>query len=111
MHRSIDIEGVTRIECATLKTEADMFLYEIYYINLLKPPLNRDDKARDELTERLPDLDFKEYRCHLFEKWVKQIAVKNLIEAEKQAKKLEWQDEKRAARKSVMANDKGEEKP
>ena len=50
MHKLIDIFSVTHIETATCQTEADMFLYEIYYINRFKPALNRDDKAGDELT-------------------------------------------------------------
>ena len=45
MHKLIDIFSVTHIETATCQTEADMFLYEIYYINRFKPALNRDDKA------------------------------------------------------------------
>ena len=36
-----------------------MFLYEIYYINLWKPVLNCDDKSREELTVRMPELDFQ----------------------------------------------------
>ena len=32
MHRKIDIEQVSRIEYAEFKTEADMNLYEIYFI-------------------------------------------------------------------------------
>lgn len=58
MMRKLDPRLVTRIECAELQTEADMFLYEIYYINLWKPTLNCDDKSREELTIRMPELDF-----------------------------------------------------
>ena len=73
MHRSIDINLVTKIEYAEFKTESDMNLYEIYYINLLKPSLNIDDKCRDELTIRLPDAIWINYKCHLWEKWKTEI--------------------------------------
>ena len=49
MHRTVNIEQVTKIEYAELGSEADMNLYEIYYILRLHPPLNVDDKARDDL--------------------------------------------------------------
>ena len=54
------ISNVSKIEYAEFLSEADMNLYEIYYINLLKPPLNCDDKAKDELTVSLPDVDWNE---------------------------------------------------
>ena len=50
MHRTVNIEQVTKIEYAELGSEADMNLYEIYYILRLHPPLNVDDKARDDLS-------------------------------------------------------------
>ena len=37
------------VEYALCETEADMFVYEVYYINRFKPALNKDDKAKDEL--------------------------------------------------------------
>jgi len=73
MHMKINIEAVTKIEYVELSTEADMFLYEIYYINKIKPPLNRDDKAQDSLTLDLPELEFKEFDCHLINKWRNQL--------------------------------------
>lgn len=69
MHRTICIEQVTRIEYIQLPTEADMNLYEIYYILKEKPPLNVDDKTRDELTVALPELGWKEFSPPLWEKW------------------------------------------
>lgn len=69
MHKLIDIFSVSRIELAECKSEADMFLYEIYYINKFKPALNRDDKAADDLTISLPELEFRPYECKLLEKW------------------------------------------
>lgn len=53
MHRTVNIEQVTKIEYAELGSEADMNLYEIYYILRLHPPLNVDDKARDDLSVTL----------------------------------------------------------
>lgn len=72
MHKTIDIRLVTKIEIAECNSEADMFLYEIYYINKFKPPLNRDDKAVDSLTISIPELEFKEYQTLLINKWLKQ---------------------------------------
>lgn len=73
MHRGIDINLVTKIEYAQFPTEADMNIYEIYYINKLKPPLNVDDKTKDELTVILPNVEFKDFECHLWEKWKQEI--------------------------------------
>ena len=61
MHRTVNIEQVTKIEYAELGSEADMNLYEIYYILRLHPPLNVDDKARDDLSVTLPELEWKEF--------------------------------------------------
>lgn len=69
MHRAIDIHNVERIEYAMLQTEADMNLYEIYCINLWKPPLNVDDKARDNLTITLPELEWKSFVPANWEEW------------------------------------------
>lgn len=73
MHRVIDINQVTKIEYAEFETVADMYLYEIYYINRLKPSLNVDDLAHDEITVTLPKVPFKEYNCPLFERWKNEI--------------------------------------
>lgn len=73
MHRVIDINHVTRIEYAEFPTVADMYLYEIYYINRLKPSLNVDDLAKDEITVALPEVPFIKYDCPLLEKWKKEI--------------------------------------
>jgi hypothetical protein len=73
MHRSIDINLVTKIEYATFKTEADRNLYEIYFINKEKPPFNVDDKTSDDLTITLPEVDFKMFECHLWDNWKREI--------------------------------------
>lgn len=69
MHRTVNIEQVTKIEYAELGSEADMNLYEIYYILKQHPPLNVDDKASDELSVILPELEWKEFTTHLWDKW------------------------------------------
>lgn len=69
MVRKLEIDKISKIEYANLKTEADMFLYEIYFINLWHPKLNRDDKAKDELTVSLPDVEWKEFSTKLWENW------------------------------------------
>lgn len=73
MHRCIDIELVTRIEYAEFETQADMNLYEIYYILTLKPPLNVDDKTKDFPTVTLPDVEWHEFTTHLMPKWLDEI--------------------------------------
>lgn len=74
MHRTISIEQVTKIEYAELNSEADMNLYEIYYILKLHPPLNVDDKAKDDLSVTLTDLEWREFSTHLWEGWRQEIA-------------------------------------
>lgn len=69
MHRKIDIFNTTKIEYAQFETEADMYLYEVYYINKLHPPLNVDDRAKDNLTVELPDVEWNEFTCKLMDKW------------------------------------------
>lgn len=77
MHRVIDINQVTRVEHAEFPPEADMYLYEIYYINLFKPCFNVDDRACDDLTVTLPEVEFVPYTCPLFEKWKEEINQNN----------------------------------
>lgn len=78
MHRAIDIHNVTKIEYTTLQTEADMNLYEIYFINLWKPPLNVDDKAKDELTLKLPDLQWTGFIPSKWEEWKTQLKSEDM---------------------------------
>lgn len=73
MHRTIDINQVSRIEFAELKTEADMNLYEIFYILCLHPALNVDDKTRDYPTLSLPGLAWTEWHTALWDKWKHEI--------------------------------------
>ena len=76
MHRLVDINHVTKIDYAELGSEADMFLYEIYYINTIKPPLNVDDKADDNLSATLPELEFKDFWPKNFDKWKTELNAK-----------------------------------
>ena len=103
MHREIDIDAVTLIEYAELPTEADMYVYEIYEINRHKPPLNRDDKSRSELTVELPPLDFKPYDCKLMDKWKAEKAerdmVKDLRRKERIAREVEFAEQKNVMRR------------
>lgn len=69
MHRAIDIHRVTKIEYTMIQTEADMNLYEVYFINHWKPPLNVDDKAQDDLTITLPDLEWTGFVPSKWEEW------------------------------------------
>ena len=74
MHKLIDIFSVSHIEISECKTEADMFLYEIYYINKYKPTLNKDDKSKEELTIVLPELEFETlHNEKLMQKWKRQL--------------------------------------
>ena len=97
MHKMINIAIVTKIEICTLKTEADMYLYEIYYINLLKPTLNRDDKAFDELSVVLPELDWKEYKPPRMDVWLK------IIVEEEEADKLQKENERERLQRKMEA--------
>lgn len=82
MHRTISIEMVSRIQYAEFATEADMNLYEIYFILTQHPPLNVDDKTRDYPTVTLPDVEWKDWSAPIFEKWKAEVA-KRVAGAEK----------------------------
>ena len=76
MHRTIAIEQVTKIEYAEFQTEADMNLYEIYFILKWHPPLNVDDKTRDFPTVDLPPVEWREFSTKLWDKWVDELQRK-----------------------------------
>lgn len=76
MQRTIAIELVTKIQYASFRTEADMNLYEIYYILRLKPPLNVDDKTRDNLTVSLPEVEWHDWYDPIMERWKEEIVEK-----------------------------------
>lgn len=89
MVREININAVTKIEFAEFPSQADMNVYEIYFINKLKPILNRDDKAKDELTITLPAVEWQEYHCRLMSKWREEI--RKADEADENKRKLRAQ--------------------
>lgn len=74
MHRTISIEMVSRIQYAEFTTEADMNLYEIYFILTCHPPLNVDDKTRDYPTVTLPDVEWKDWSAPIFDRWKAEVA-------------------------------------
>ena len=68
----VEVDAVSHIEYAEFATVADMFVAEIILINQIKPVLNVDDKAPDELTIKvdLSELEWKLWdKPHLLEKW------------------------------------------
>jgi hypothetical protein len=104
MHRKIHLPSVSRIEVAECNSTADMYLYEVYYINLLKPPLNLDDKANDELSVELPELNFLEYKPKLYDKWLQQILYEQKNEDELIYARNIWK-EKRDSMRNILRGD------
>ena len=78
MMRTFNIDLVSKVEYTELSTEANMFLYEIYYINKWKPALNVDDKAHDELSIQLPELVWTEFETPLMDKWKQQLSERDM---------------------------------
>lgn len=103
MHRELFIEQISRIEYAQFQTEADMYLYEIYFINLWHPPMNRDDKAADDLTVTLPAAEWKLFVTPLWEKWKKEIAENDAADDAKRKHKQEVLLKDREMRRKRMA--------
>jgi len=94
--RRLDAKSVTKIECAKVKTQADLFLYETYYLNKWKPKLNSEEKAKDKLTIELPDVSFQEFEysrlCQRVEKESDSLTQRQLyldLERQKQSKRKE----------------------
>jgi hypothetical protein len=79
MARSLFIDQITKIEYAEFQSEADMNVYEVYFINLWKPPLNIDDKTRDSLSIQLPDIQWKEFETPLWNKWKREIHDRDIV--------------------------------
>lgn len=102
MHREINIDCVTKIEYALFPTEADMNVYEVYLINLLKPPLNRDDKAKDALTIKLPDVEFAPFECRLMDKWKAEIHEIDRAYDDLKKKRNQLEIERRQKREEIF---------
>lgn len=105
MQRSLFIDQISRIEYAVLPSEADMNLYELYYINLWKPPLNVDDKSKDALTVRLPELQWDNFTTPLWTKWQKEIAESDKQYKMRQQEKAAFEAAKRIMHKRFACNE------
>lgn len=105
MHREIAIDQISKIEYATFKTQADMYLYEIYFINLWRPALNKDDKATDDLTITLPDVEWHLFTTPLWEKWKKEIAEKDTAEEQERKLKAKLFTQKQALQRKHRAGE------
>lgn len=57
-HRAKELSQseIIRVEYAECKSLSDLYVYEVFYINRLKPLFNVDDKAHDSLSLSLPPL-------------------------------------------------------
>lgn len=100
MMRTFNVDLFTKIEFAELRTEADMFLYEIYYINKWKPSLNVDDKSQEELTLTLPELEWTEFTTPLLPKWKEQLA-----ERDKDVQRAKGEKEKLREKRNQLRKD------
>ncbi len=69
-----------------------MYIYELYYINKYKPPLNEDSKADDEVTIELPDLEWYEFSYHMLDQWKCDICLRDMAQAEVQRQYKEFAD-------------------
>ena len=68
LEQQLDAQKITRIEYAEFNNEADMLLYETYFINKLKPEFNITGKVEDLLTITLPPIAFTEYNYRVPQK-------------------------------------------
>lgn len=105
MHRKIHLPSVSKIEIAECTSTADMYLYEVYYINQLKPTLNLDDKSDDDLSVNLPELMFSEYKPKLQDKWLQQILDIEAKEEERHLKNKCREEERNLARKTLSGDE------
>lgn len=81
--KTFDVDRVSCVQFAQLDSEADMNLYEIYYILKDKPILNKDDKTQDDLTQDyLPELVWKDAYLPLWDKWKDKV--------HQELKEIEW---------------------
>lgn len=100
MVREIDIDLISKVEFAEFETVADMYLYEVYLINLLKPPLNKDDKAKDHLTFQLPEVPFLPFSSKLWDSWMEKKKEKTSLYEQRRARLSEIQKEISELRRS-----------
>lgn len=67
----IDVDMVSKVEYATVKSLADAIVQTAYLVNRDKPLYNKSGKSRDELSEDiiLPELHFVEFNDPTLDKW------------------------------------------
>lgn len=58
--KDLDIKNVSKIQYSILKTQADLNVYEIYFINKYRAFENRSGFAGDKLNLELPELEWKD---------------------------------------------------
>lgn len=75
--KPINLACVTKIEYAFLPSEADLLVAEAYYVNKLKPALNMEAKAQDQLHIEMPALRFQAFQCETLSKWKEDIQNAN----------------------------------
>ena len=97
----IDIDRVSKIEFAETETEADMNLYELYYILKLKPVLNDKDTAKDQLTIQLPELKFKQFFSMMWDQWREEVKLRKEKEYERR-QRIQVLTELAGERKSMV---------
>ena len=78
MHRILNIDLISKVEFHEFDSEADMNLYEIYYILLLHPVFNVDDKTKDYPTVQLPAVEFTTATFKKWDIWKEEIRQKEI---------------------------------
>ena len=78
MHRILNIDLISKVEFHEFDSEADMNLYEIYYILLLHPVFNVDDKTKDYPTVQLPEVEFTTATFKKWDIWKEEIRQKEI---------------------------------
>lgn len=78
----LDLQAVTKIEYAILKSQADLNVYEIYFMNKYKSFENRNGYANDKLSINLPELEWLLFDQKILEKikntTTKKVGVRSL---------------------------------
>lgn len=59
--KTIEFKKVKNVQYAICDTESDMMMYEVYYINKLKPRFNTFEKGAGTLNVKIPDLTFTDF--------------------------------------------------
>lgn len=67
----LDIRSLKKIDFAYCKSQADLNVYEMYYINKIHPFENRLGVSKDSLSIELPELEFENFDISILEKYKK----------------------------------------